>query len=65
MELIMSICLLASPDACKVETLSLSGEKPSQCIMEAPAIIAEWVETHPKWKVVKWRCGVQDNGEDI
>jgi hypothetical protein len=19
-------------------------------------VIAEWRETHPKWKVLKWRC---------
>ena len=63
MELILSICLLTSPSVCKEEMLFVGGEQvvmPSQCIMEAPIAIAEWSETHPKWRVTKWRCDRPD-----
>lgn len=59
MELILSICLVASPGTCREEALSVSVEKlrePMQCLMMAVPTIAEWSETHPKWKVLKWRC---------
>jgi hypothetical protein len=60
MELILSICLIASPGTCKEEAVSLNVELPPipiQCMMGAMPVIAEWSETHPKWKVTKWRCG--------
>lgn len=59
MELILSICLVASPGTCREEALSVNVEKlqvPMQCLMTAMPTIAEWSETHPKWKVLKWRC---------
>ena len=65
MELILSICLLASPGICKEEMLPFDNKQallPSRCIMEAPIAIAEWSETHPKWKVTKWRCDRPDAG---
>jgi hypothetical protein len=27
-----------------------------QCAMGAPPYIAQWVDEHPKWNAVKWRC---------
>lgn len=69
MELILSVCLLASPGVCKEEALSLAGEQTrlaSQCLVSAPVVIAEWADGHPKWKVVKWRCGAaHDKVKDI
>lgn len=69
MELILSICLVASPGVCKEEYLSLSVEQasiPTQCLMGAQPVIAEWSESHPKWRVTKWRCGRSDTrGQDI
>lgn len=69
MELVLSICLLASPGVCKDESLSMSQEQPalsSSCIMAAPILIAEWCETHPKWKVIKWRCGqISESSKNI
>lgn len=59
MELILSICLIASPVTCREEAVSVSVEippAPVQCMIGAMPVIAEWSETHPKWKVLKWRC---------
>lgn len=63
MELILSVCLLASPGVCKDEALPMSREQAtpsSTCFMAAPILIAEWCESHPKWKVVRWRCDRPD-----
>jgi hypothetical protein len=68
MELILSICLIASPGVCREEAVSLSVEQvslPTQCMMGAQPVIAEWSESHPKWKVTKWRCGRPTAGRDI
>lgn len=59
MELILSICLIASPGTCREEPVSVGIElppAPTQCMMGALPAIAEWSETHPKWKVTSWRC---------
>ncbi|MBS9478029.1 hypothetical protein [Ancylobacter radicis] len=69
MELILSICLIASPGTCREEALSVSLEStgvPAQCMMSALPVIAEWSGTHPKWKVLKWRCAPPGKaGQDI
>jgi len=69
MELILSICLVASPGTCREEALSVSVEQvhvPMQCMMTAVPTIAEWSETHPKWKVLRWRCALPGAaGRDI
>jgi hypothetical protein len=59
MELILSICLISSPLDCREEHISVSLERSDSmtCMITAPPMIAEWSNVHPKWKVVKWRCG--------
>lgn len=59
MELILSVCLFANPGMCREEAVSVGLERPpapAQCMMGALPVIAEWSETHPKWKVTRWRC---------
>ena len=60
MELVLAICMLTAPGECREERLSISMEDtaPMQCMIGAQPIIAEWAQTHPKWKVERWRCGV-------
>ncbi|HSI42339.1 MAG TPA: hypothetical protein VLA00_17470 [Xanthobacteraceae bacterium] len=69
MELILSICLVATPGVCKEEYIALEAEKvslPTQCVFGAQPMIAEWSESHPKWRVTKWRCGRPEyRGRDI
>lgn len=68
MELLLSICLVASPGTCREETVSVGLEAPAaptRCLLEAPMIIAEWTGTHPKWQVIKWRCVRPRAGRDI
>jgi hypothetical protein len=60
MELILAVCMLSSPADCREERVSISMEPtaPMQCMIGAQPVIAEWAQTHPKWKVERWRCGV-------
>ncbi len=59
MELLMSICLLSAPADCRDESLVVSMETttPMACMMIAPQTIAQWQQSHPKWRVTRWTCG--------
>lgn len=56
--LILTICLLASPDSCREERVSTEARMGLP--MECTAAMAEWATQHPTWRVVKWRCGVRE-----
>jgi hypothetical protein len=28
----------------------------NQCVMNAQPYIAQWINEHPKWVAVRWRC---------
>jgi hypothetical protein len=34
-------------------------------MFEAQPYIAEWVSTHPKWTVKRWKCGAPETGKKI
>jgi len=53
--LILTICLLASPDSCREERIATEAR--CSMPMEYTAAMAEWAMQHPAWRVVKWRCG--------
>ena len=56
-ELIVTVCAVASPATCEETHLTFtSAISPQQCTMAAMPHIAQWVGDHPKWKAVKWRC---------
>ena len=56
-ELIITVCALAEPSHCEDQHLQFTGGgSPSQCAMAAPPYIAKWIDTHPKWRAVRWRC---------
>lgn len=56
-ELILTVCTLAQPEACEERHLSfVDAGSLMQCMTQAPPTIAEWAASHPSRKVVKWRC---------
>lgn len=59
MELLLSICLVSSPADCRSEniTVSMEATAPMACMMTAQQTIAQWQESHPKWRVARWKCG--------
>ena len=57
--IIIQACLVANPGTCKAHHIPImSGGNTYRCAMRAPAKFARWSETHPGWKIKRWRCGV-------
>jgi hypothetical protein len=56
-ELIITVCAVAQPDLCEDQHLQFADAlSPAQCTMAAMPYIARWVDDHPKWRAVRWRC---------
>ncbi|HZD27636.1 MAG TPA: hypothetical protein VE251_02950 [Xanthobacteraceae bacterium] len=56
-ELVVTVCALALPSQCEEQHLSFSaGMSLNQCVMNAQPYIARWINEHPKWVAVRWRC---------
>ncbi len=56
-ELILTVCTLTLPASCEERHLSFVDEGSlMQCMSQALPAIAEWANSHPGRKVVKWRC---------
>ena len=58
MLILMSICLLANPGECREERLSFSFEEsnPFTCMVRSQEMIAEWQQSHPEYRVGRWKC---------
>jgi hypothetical protein len=56
-ELIVTVCAVAQPNQCEDQHLQFeSNGSAYQCVMAAPPYIAKWIDEHPKWRAVRWRC---------
>jgi hypothetical protein len=56
-ELIVTVCVLSLPNQCEELHLPFSaGMSLNQCVMSAQPYIAQWINEHPKWVAVRWRC---------
>ncbi len=66
-ELILSICLMADPGVCRTERLSYGDglDSAQACVFQAPPRIAQWASRHPQWRIVRWRCGVHGDDEEV
>lgn len=65
-DLILTVCLIASPDVCHDEHLYFERRGGlTQCTFLAPPEIARWSGEHPKLKVVRWKCAFPEQGKEI
>ena len=56
-ELIVTVCALSLPSQCEDQHLSFKANMSlNQCVMNAQPYIAQWINEHPKWVAVRWRC---------
>jgi hypothetical protein len=56
-DLIITVCAVLSPTVCKETHIVFNWQGSlKQCTMGAQPYIAKWVDEHPKWTAVKWRC---------
>ncbi len=59
MDLVLLVCLAASPQTCREERVAMTIEQtdPRLCMAGAVPTIVEWTETNPEWQVSRWKCG--------
>jgi hypothetical protein len=56
-ELIVTVCALSLPSQCEDQHLSFTANMSlNQCVLNAQPYIAQWINEHPKWVAVRWRC---------
>ena len=56
-DLILSVCMLSDPNACKEQHLYYESRGSlAQCMMLSMPYVAEWAGEHPDWKVASWKC---------
>lgn len=57
MTIILSACLIADPSRCQDFRVPITVDMdPIHCTMRAPPYFAQWIEEHPAWRVVRWKC---------
>jgi hypothetical protein len=55
--LTLIVCLHSAPADCRPEPVSFDGSLMS-CAMYGQAVAADWLKTHPKWRLRKFTCGI-------
>jgi hypothetical protein len=56
-EIVLTVCALALPDQCEEQHIQFTANMSlNQCVMMAQPYIARWINEHPKWMAVRWRC---------
>jgi hypothetical protein len=56
-DLIVTVCALSLPSQCEDQHFSFPPNMSlTQCVMNAQPYIAQWINEHPKWVAVRWRC---------
>ncbi len=59
--IVISACLVGDPAVCRDYRIPLAlGVDPNHCLTGAPPHFATWVENHPGWRIVRWRCATAD-----
>ena len=57
MELVLIVCLQATPDSCEERSIGLYPEMNAMaCVMQGQPQIAAWTETHPGHRIARWTC---------
>ena len=57
LRLVFMVCMLNSPDVCEQRELLVHDDVSAfACLTGAMPELAVWRETHPNWRVARWRC---------
>jgi hypothetical protein len=59
-EIVVAVCLIDDPSRCKDVRLSFIADSvsPMECMMNGQLEAAKWLESHPKWQLKRWSCGI-------
>lgn len=61
-DIVLSVCMILAPDRCKDVRLQIASEfsaslqLPSNCMKQAQIEGQRWIEQHPGWRIVSWKC---------
>jgi hypothetical protein len=62
-ELVMTVCIIAQPAACRDQHMLLDADgSPMQCMISAAPTIAQWGTEHPQWFIRRWKCQYSGEG---
>lgn len=64
-ELAFVACLSAAPLTCEPQSLLYTDISPMTCALRAQPALAHWVETHPAYRIARWRCRLLDGSREI
>jgi len=57
-ELVFIACLAAQPATCEERALTfVDTPGVMDCLFTAQPRLARWSESHPDWRIARWRCG--------
>lgn len=63
-EIVLTVCAVAQPNLCEDKHLQFAAQVSlHQCAMTAPPYIAKWIDEHPQWTPVRWRCEYPGTGD--
>lgn len=57
-ELVLTVCLIGRPETCRDERPFFEAASPVACMVHGQIQAQRWLETHPEWRLVRWRCEV-------
>ena len=55
-ELILTVCLIAAPGACREERPDFGGGSVVECFMQGQIVASQWLATRPAYTLTRWRC---------
>jgi hypothetical protein len=55
--LIISVCMVGTPTDCRVyeQPVTELSANPSTAFIQAQALVAQWMDKHPGFKLARWR----------
>jgi hypothetical protein len=57
LRLVFTICMIDAPAVCEQREMLVYEAMPViACTMGAMPDLAIWQETHPNWRIARWRC---------
>lgn len=58
MFIVLYACLISAPATCREEHINFSMEvsAPMACMTTSQTTLAQWSESHPQWRIGRWKC---------
>ncbi|HYZ31872.1 MAG TPA: hypothetical protein VE684_06255 [Crenalkalicoccus sp.] len=55
-ELVLTVCLLATPASCRDERTDFAANSLVACMTQGQFYAARWLAEHPAFSLSRWRC---------